>query len=82
MPVVIAAKAKIIATGELTRLYRRNRASANIGGDGYALRAVARITALLAHPKFTAGLAIFVAAWMTPASIIHNRNVSRPSVIP
>jgi succinate dehydrogenase flavoprotein subunit len=36
-PVVIAAKATIIATGGLTRLYRRNSASANMGGDGYAL---------------------------------------------
>jgi succinate dehydrogenase / fumarate reductase, flavoprotein subunit len=36
-PVEIAAKATIIATGGLTRLYRRNSASANMGGDGYAL---------------------------------------------
>ncbi|MFZ3337815.1 MAG: FAD-binding protein [Xanthobacteraceae bacterium] len=36
-PVVIAAKATILATGGLTRLYRRNSASANMGGDGYAL---------------------------------------------
>ena len=36
-PVVIAAKAVILATGGLTRLYRRNSASANMGGDGYAL---------------------------------------------
>jgi succinate dehydrogenase/fumarate reductase flavoprotein subunit len=35
--VVIAAKATIVATGGLTRLYRRNSASANMGGDGYAL---------------------------------------------
>src|SRR5438477_11665909 len=35
--VVIAAKATIIATGGLTRLYRRNSGSANMGGDGYAL---------------------------------------------
>lgn len=33
----IAAKAVIIATGGLTRLYRRNSASANMGGDGFAL---------------------------------------------
>ena len=33
----IAAKAVIIATGGLTRIYRRNSASANMGGDGYAL---------------------------------------------
>ena len=33
----IAAKATIVATGGLTRLYRRNSASANMGGDGYAL---------------------------------------------
>ena len=26
-----------MATGGLTRLYRRNSASANMGGDGYAL---------------------------------------------
>ena len=36
-PVVISAKATIIATGGLTRLYRRNSASTNMGGDGYAL---------------------------------------------
>ena len=36
-PVRISAKATIIATGGLTRLYRRNSASANMGGDGYAL---------------------------------------------
>src|SRR3954467_12048554 len=35
--VSIAAKATIIATGGLTRLYARNSASANMGGDGYAL---------------------------------------------
>lgn len=45
-PVVINAKATIIATGGLTRLYRRNSASSNMGGDGYALalRAGARLT--------------------------------------
>jgi succinate dehydrogenase/fumarate reductase flavoprotein subunit len=44
-PVTIAAKATIVATGGLTRLYRRNSASANMGGDGYALalRAGARL---------------------------------------
>jgi succinate dehydrogenase/fumarate reductase flavoprotein subunit len=36
-PVILSAKATIIATGGLTRLYRRNSASANMGGDGYAL---------------------------------------------
>jgi succinate dehydrogenase / fumarate reductase flavoprotein subunit len=36
-PVIIAAKAVVIATGGLTRLYRRNSASLNMGGDGYAL---------------------------------------------
>ena len=35
--VTIAAKATIVAAGGLTRLYRRNSASANMGGDGYAL---------------------------------------------
>jgi len=35
--VSIAAKATIVATGGLTRLYRRNSASVNMGGDGYAL---------------------------------------------
>jgi succinate dehydrogenase / fumarate reductase flavoprotein subunit len=35
--VTLAAKSVIIATGGLTRLYRRNSASANMGGDGYAL---------------------------------------------
>ncbi len=33
----IGAKAVILATGGLTRLYRRNSASANMGGDGHAL---------------------------------------------
>jgi succinate dehydrogenase/fumarate reductase flavoprotein subunit len=36
-PVAIAAKAVVLATGGLTRLYRRNSASTNMGGDGYAL---------------------------------------------
>lgn len=36
-PVLIAAGATIIATGGLTRLYARNSASSNMGGDGYAL---------------------------------------------
>jgi succinate dehydrogenase flavoprotein subunit len=36
-PVTIAANAVVIATGGLTRLYRRNSASANMGGDGHAL---------------------------------------------
>ncbi len=36
-PVVLSAKATIVATGGLTRLYRRNSASSNMGGDGYAL---------------------------------------------
>ncbi len=35
--VTIAARATIVATGGLTRLYRRNSASLNMGGDGYAL---------------------------------------------
>ena len=35
--VLIAAKATIVATGGLTRLYARNSASLNMGGDGYAL---------------------------------------------
>src|SRR5437660_3108955 len=35
--VPIAAKATIIATGGLTRVYARNSASLNMGGDGYAL---------------------------------------------
>ena len=44
-PVTIAAGATIIATGGLTRLYRRSSASFNMGGDGYALalRAGARL---------------------------------------
>src|SRR5215467_5512594 len=36
-PVAIAAKATVVATGGLTRLYRRNSESGNMGGDGYAL---------------------------------------------
>ncbi|MEP9375380.1 FAD-binding protein [Aquabacter sp. CN5-332] len=35
--VTISAGAVVLATGGLTRLYRRNSASANMGGDGYAL---------------------------------------------
>ncbi len=35
--VIVSAKATVIATGGLTRLYRRNSASTNMGGDGYAL---------------------------------------------
>jgi succinate dehydrogenase / fumarate reductase flavoprotein subunit len=35
--VTIASKATVIATGGLTRLYRRNSASLNMSGDGYAL---------------------------------------------
>ena len=43
--VTIGAKVTIIATGGLTRLYARNSASGNMGGDGYAigLRAGARL---------------------------------------
>src|SRR5258706_14191925 len=36
-PVVFSSKTTIVATGGLTRLYRRNSASSNMGGDGYAL---------------------------------------------
>jgi succinate dehydrogenase/fumarate reductase flavoprotein subunit len=36
-PVILSAKATVLATGGLTRLYRRNSASTNMGGDGYAL---------------------------------------------
>jgi len=36
-PVTIDAKAVILAAGGLTRLYRRNSASVNMGGDSYAL---------------------------------------------
>ncbi len=35
--VTLKAKAVVLATGGLTRLYRRNSASLNMGGDGYAL---------------------------------------------
>ena len=35
--VILSAKATIIATGGLTKLYARNSASANMAGDGYAL---------------------------------------------
>lgn len=35
--VIIRARSVIIATGGLTRLYRRNSASLNMTGDGYAL---------------------------------------------
>ena len=36
-PVSIAAKATVLATGGLTKLYWRNSASATMAGDGYAL---------------------------------------------
>ncbi|MDA1099548.1 MAG: FAD-binding protein [Proteobacteria bacterium] len=36
-PVTIAARATVIATGGLTSMYDRNSASANMGGDGFAL---------------------------------------------
>lgn len=44
-PVLVRAGATVIATGGLTRLYRRNSASLNMGGDGFALalRAGARL---------------------------------------
>lgn len=35
--VTLEARAVVIATGGLTGLYRRNSASSNMGGDGYAL---------------------------------------------
>src|SRR5690242_5270054 len=35
--VTLAAKTTVVATGGLTRLYARNSASVNMGGDGYAL---------------------------------------------
>ena len=35
--ITVAARAVVIATGGLTRLYRRNSASANMTGEGYAL---------------------------------------------
>jgi len=35
--VIIAAGATVIATGGLTALYHRNSASANMGGDGFAM---------------------------------------------
>jgi succinate dehydrogenase/fumarate reductase flavoprotein subunit len=40
-PVTIAAKAVIIATGGLTRIFQRNSSSANMGGDGYSLAVMA-----------------------------------------
>src|SRR5260370_32836694 len=36
-PVVITAKATVVATGGATGLYRRNSAPTNMGGDGYGL---------------------------------------------
>ena len=36
-PVTIQAKAVVLAAGGLTRLYQRNSASVNMGGDAYAL---------------------------------------------
>jgi succinate dehydrogenase/fumarate reductase flavoprotein subunit len=36
-PVVLRARATVLATGGLTRIYARNSASANMGGDGYSL---------------------------------------------
>jgi succinate dehydrogenase/fumarate reductase flavoprotein subunit len=44
-PILITSGATIVATGGLTRLYKRNSASLNMGGDGFALalRAGARL---------------------------------------
>ncbi len=44
--VTLRAKSTVLATGGLTRLYARNSASANMGGEGYAiaLRAGAELT--------------------------------------
>ncbi len=44
-PIVVQAHAVVLACGGLTRLYARNSASANMGGDAYALalRAGARL---------------------------------------
>ncbi len=36
-PVTISAQAIVLATGGLTRLYKRNSASCNMGGDAFAL---------------------------------------------
>src|SRR5262249_56864119 len=36
-PVTIAAKATVLATGGLTRIYRRHNPSPNIGGHGFSL---------------------------------------------
>ena len=36
-PVAVAARAAVLAAGGLTRLFRRNSASANMGGDAFAL---------------------------------------------
>jgi succinate dehydrogenase/fumarate reductase flavoprotein subunit len=49
-PVTIGAKATVLATGGLTRLYGRNSASANMGGDGYAL--ALRVGAALVDMEF------------------------------
>ena len=40
-PVTIAAGAVVLAAGGLTKLYARNSASANMGGDAYALALMA-----------------------------------------
>ena len=44
--ITIAAKATVIATGGLTKLYARSSASSNMGGQGFALalRAGAELT--------------------------------------
>ena len=47
---IFSAPATILATGGLTRLYKRNSASANMGGDGYAL--ALRAGAQLADMEF------------------------------
>jgi succinate dehydrogenase/fumarate reductase flavoprotein subunit len=45
--IAIGARATVLATGGLTRLYRRNSASANMMGDGYALAELVPPTATL-----------------------------------
>src|SRR5204863_445755 len=53
--VSLAAKATIVATGGLTRLYARNSASINMGGDGYALALRAGVPHLFAAGEAVGG---------------------------
>ena len=68
-PVTVAARAVVIATGGLTRLYRRNSASANMTGEGYALalRAGAELVDMEFPSSFRLGTSPRASSAWTPS---------------